>query len=344
MRIYGTVRDASTEKPVEGGRVSLFVGDRELATLRTDEMGEFDHREAAEFIGETLRCSVEKEGYKPNEATYDIRSEEAELNIDLERKTLEKKEMPPIAPQPTGPSGSKWPKIAALIVIAGIVVGGLFLWWLTTPPSDRLPVVTKFELETSHINEGESATLAWETKHAETVEIRPDVGTVTGTGSRNVNPSSTTTYTLTATNAQGSDHSEVTLTVEASERPAEAPESYEVESLTPRSPATLSAGHDSVSVGLRYSLRQPATLNVIPLNAARQRIANVAWQARGGGQIWSGPVGSSINMPIAAGRSGTIELQFKAMQPARVRFLRLRRVRGSDVAGTDVPVNYRFVP
>jgi hypothetical protein len=94
MRIYGTVRDASTEKPIEGGRVSLLVGDGELAMLRTDERGKFDHREAAEYIGETLRCSVEKDGYESKVVTRDIEKDEVILEIELvpeEEKKIELK-------------------------------------------------------------------------------------------------------------------------------------------------------------------------------------------------------------------------------------------------------------
>ncbi len=66
----------------------------------------------------------------------------------------------------------------------------------------------------SVINRGDSAVLAWAVGNATTVAISPDVGVVSGTEVW-VAPTTTTTYTLTATNAAGSvtQHRKVTVVV-----------------------------------------------------------------------------------------------------------------------------------
>ena len=50
---------------------------------------------------------------------------------------------------------------------------------------------------------GESSTLTWESVHADTVTIAPDIGSVDPTGSITVSPPASTTYTITATGPEG---------------------------------------------------------------------------------------------------------------------------------------------
>jgi hypothetical protein len=64
------------------------------------------------------------------------------------------------------------------------------------------PVVTSFFANPANAGPGMSATLHWATSGATSVSIDNGVGTVPGI-TANVSPSSTTTYTLTATNAAG---------------------------------------------------------------------------------------------------------------------------------------------
>ncbi len=60
---------------------------------------------------------------------------------------------------------------------------------------------------------GESSTLTWESVHADTVTIAPDIGSVDPTGSITVSPPASTTYTITATGPEGSITAGVTITV-----------------------------------------------------------------------------------------------------------------------------------
>jgi len=77
-----------------------------------------------------------------------------------------------------------------------------------TPPAPPVepvdnPTVHSFSTARTKINKGQSATLSWHVSNAHRITIDPDIGVVTALGSRNVKPSKTTTYTLTATNASG---------------------------------------------------------------------------------------------------------------------------------------------
>lgn len=94
------------------------------------------------------------------------------------------------------------------------------------PPAPEQPkpaaMVRSFEVEPSSISAGQSATLTWAVENATSVSIS-GIGTVQASGSRSVNPSSTTTYRLTASAPGGNAERSVTLTVRPAppaERPA----------------------------------------------------------------------------------------------------------------------------
>ena len=76
------------------------------------------------------------------------------------------------------------------------------------------PQILRFEASPLTIQPGGQSTLSWTTNGATQVSISPNVGNVTPNGSTTVQPSATTTYTLTATSADGkSVTAPVTITV-----------------------------------------------------------------------------------------------------------------------------------
>lgn len=79
----------------------------------------------------------------------------------------------------------------------------------TPPPA---PVCTLDANPTSILN-GENSTLTWTTNNVHTVSINQGIGTVVEDGNRNVSPTQTTTYTLTATGDGGTVTCEDTVTV-----------------------------------------------------------------------------------------------------------------------------------
>lgn len=74
-------------------------------------------------------------------------------------------------------------------------------------------VVTSFTAEPSTIVRGEASTLKWNVSNAMEVTIDNGIGTVSGSGSRQVFPSATTTYRMTAKGDGGDAISAVTVTV-----------------------------------------------------------------------------------------------------------------------------------
>ncbi len=76
-----------------------------------------------------------------------------------------------------------------------------------------LPQIASFTANPGSIDIGQSSTLQWNVTGATSVSIDQDIGAVTLTGAITVYPVTTTTYTLTATNAVGSITAFTTVTV-----------------------------------------------------------------------------------------------------------------------------------
>jgi len=90
------------------------------------------------------------------------------------------------------------------------------------PPAAK-PIVKFFTAEPSTIERGQASSLKWEVTGADTVSINQGLGTVSASGNRSVFPSSTTTYTLTASNSGGPVTESVTVNVTAPAAPAPKP-------------------------------------------------------------------------------------------------------------------------
>ncbi len=73
--------------------------------------------------------------------------------------------------------------------------------------------ILQFSLNPTTIDAGGSSQLCFQVENATSVSISPGIGTVKPSDCVTVSPSSTTTYVLTATNAQGSTTASATLTV-----------------------------------------------------------------------------------------------------------------------------------
>ncbi len=91
------------------------------------------------------------------------------------------------------------------------------------PPTDpapisKPPVINSFTASSRSIETGDSITLSWDVDEADTLRISPGIGEVTGSNVA-VKPDKTTTYTLTATNNDGSDDAGVRITVQDSKPP-----------------------------------------------------------------------------------------------------------------------------
>jgi len=85
------------------------------------------------------------------------------------------------------------------------------------------PIILSFDADPGTINPEETSTLSWEVSGAATVSIDQGIGNVALSGTRDVSPSETTIYTLTATNEAGSVNATVQVTVEEDTTPPSTP-------------------------------------------------------------------------------------------------------------------------
>jgi peptidoglycan-associated lipoprotein len=94
-----------------------------------------------------------------------------------------------------------------------------------TPPEPAAsgPRISSFTAEPRTIERGQSATLRWSVANATDISIDQNIGAVQANGNRQVFPSNTATYTLTARGTGGSDTRSVTVDVSAPPPPPPTP-------------------------------------------------------------------------------------------------------------------------
>src|SRR5579872_378294 len=103
----------------------------------------------------------------------------------------------------------------------------------TTPPPEptaSAPRINSFTAEPRTIERGQSATLRWSVANATDISIDQNLGAVQANGNRQVFPTNTTTYTLTARGSGGSDTRSVTVEVSAPPPPPPPPPTRAAES------------------------------------------------------------------------------------------------------------------
>jgi hypothetical protein len=83
---------------------------------------------------------------------------------------------------------------------------------LTVGPAGP-PTINSFTADPAQIVAGQTSTLQWDISGAKNISISPGVGPVSASGTRIVHPEITTTYTLTATNSNGSVTAPATITL-----------------------------------------------------------------------------------------------------------------------------------
>ena len=91
------------------------------------------------------------------------------------------------------------------------------------PPPPSAPRINSFTAEPRSIERGQSATLRWSVANATDISIDQNIGAVQANGNRQVFPSNTATYTLTARGAGGSDTRSVTVEVTSAPPPPPPP-------------------------------------------------------------------------------------------------------------------------
>jgi hypothetical protein len=115
-----------------------------------------------------------------------------------------------------------------------------------------MPAITAFAADPANISAGAGSTLSWQSAGATSITITPGNFTSNAAnGSMNVNPTATTTYILTASNASGSITSTATVTVNTAGKPTISSFGASPSGITPGASTSLSwttSGATSIAI------------------------------------------------------------------------------------------------
>jgi len=118
----------------------------------------------------------------------------------------------PQGSQPVNPAFTTTYRLTATNA-QGFIVATTTLTVSGAPPTIDTPVIKSFIATPYVIRKGGSSILSWQTINGSSVSIDRDVGTVSGEGSKEVSPTTTTTYMLTVTSPEGAQFQTVTVNV-----------------------------------------------------------------------------------------------------------------------------------
>jgi peptidoglycan-associated lipoprotein len=92
-----------------------------------------------------------------------------------------------------------------------------------TPAAATAKPTVSLKASPTFISTGQSSTLSWTSENATSLELTPNIGSVAAEGTTEVSPSSSTTYTITATGPGGTATDSARVTVGASPLPPAQP-------------------------------------------------------------------------------------------------------------------------
>ena len=160
------------------------------------------------------------------------------------------------------------------------------------------PRIVRFSAGPLSIVSGGTSTLVWQVENATTVSISPNVGTVPLVGTRDVQPTQNTTYTLTASNNFGTVTATASVTVTAPPQPP-API---ITSFTATPPSSPSPG-------------SPIVLSCLAQNATRVTISGVG-DVNANGSITVNPQATTTYNCVATNNTGQQASQSLTVQVA----------------------------
>ncbi len=167
--------------------------------------------------------------------------------------------------------------------------------------TSNIPTINSFTASPQTITQGQSTTLSWDVTDATSLELDPGDVDVTGTTSRVVTPSATTTYTLTATNASGDRTRSVTVTV----NPVGSNNPPVVDAVVPSS-YTISEG-ESVAFTVSASDTDGDNITLSALSLPPNASFGI-----GGSVTGVGSVQGNFSFTPNTGQAGTYQVQFQA--------------------------------
>jgi hypothetical protein len=64
MRFFGTIQNSKDNEPVVYAKIKISIQDKEIATIFSDENGEYEYKTDEDYVGQNLTYSIEKDGFE----------------------------------------------------------------------------------------------------------------------------------------------------------------------------------------------------------------------------------------------------------------------------------------
>ena len=132
---------------------------------------------------------------------------------------------------------------------------------VTTVSPPKICTISNFSASDYAITQGDYSTLSWNTTNCTSATLNPTVGSVSTSGSKSVNPSYTTTYTLSASGTSGTKTQTVTVNVSAKPIIPTATMSGILEPSS--SSCTIKSGGNSCSLPFSWSTQNPVGTSAV---------------------------------------------------------------------------------
>ena len=81
--IYGTIQNSKNKAPVQGANIKLTINNTPIASVSSDEHGEYVYSTEKDYIGQPLDIIIEKEGFENKIHSEKIAKHELQLNFSL---------------------------------------------------------------------------------------------------------------------------------------------------------------------------------------------------------------------------------------------------------------------
>ncbi|NIM17451.1 MAG: hypothetical protein GTO45_36020 [Candidatus Aminicenantes bacterium] len=190
MRVYGTIEDARSERPLSGANVTVSIGDTVLIENTPSIDGHFNFEFEDSLLSDEsdiLTCTIEKEGYRSQTLSHKIVDESAQFDVELIPMRV-----------------VKWPRIlfiAGIILAVLIISLGIYFLFFGEgkpgpPPPPPVLEIKDFTANPDHVAAGQTVVLQWEVFNATDVYLGDKK--VEPKKKIEVKPEETTVYTLVA--------------------------------------------------------------------------------------------------------------------------------------------------
>jgi len=88
-KIFGTIRNSKNRDPVKDASIKLSIEGKQIASISSNEQGEYEYTTEEDYTGQTLDYVIQKEGYIKKNISYEIDSPEIKSDILIDEFEIE---------------------------------------------------------------------------------------------------------------------------------------------------------------------------------------------------------------------------------------------------------------